>query len=337
VRLHLGTAEVGARVVAGAGPLMPGERRAVRVVLDAPLVARAGDRFVLRGGARLTTIGGGVVTDPTPPGRRARPWPAADLPLAGRLGRMLDEVGAAGVAVSTLPVRLGVPRLAVDALTSAAPEVARVGDRLLAASSATEVASRAVALLDAHHAAAPLEVGLSRQALRASLASVLRAPADVSDWALARLLREGMVELDGAVVRRAGWRPQPTAAQSRTIEALVAMLDDAGLEGPSVAELTAAFGTETPALLVAAVRAGRLVQMDAERICTVGARDRGVARLQAQLTPGEVYPPGTLREVLGISRKYLMSLLEHLDREGLTDKMPEGRRWRGRPGPSCVA
>jgi hypothetical protein len=77
--------------------------------------------------------------------------------------------------------------------------------------------------------------------------------------------------------------------------------------------------------------------MDAERICTVGARDRGVARLQAQLTPGEVYPPGTLREVLGISRKYLMSLLEHLDREGLTDKMPEGRRWRGLPGPSCVA
>ena len=334
VRLHLGTAEVGARIVAAAGVLRPGERRAVRVVLDAPLVARAGDRFVLRGGTRTTTLGGGVVTDPMPPGRRARPWPAPDLTTEERLARMLEEAGAAGVALGTLPVRLGVPQVVVGRLAQSAPDLLRVGDRLVGSRAIDDVADRVTALLDAHHAAAPLDVGVSRQALRASLVSALRAPADVSDAVLARLAREGMVELEGALARRAGWQPKLSAGQRLTLESLLTRLDEAGLEAPTIGELSGMYGPDVPALLALALRSGRLVQMDADRLCTTGALDRGLTTLQGRLTAGVVYSPGTLREVLGISRKYLMSLLEHLDREGLTDKLAEGRRWRGMAGPS---
>ncbi|MDE3171989.1 MAG: selenocysteine-specific translation elongation factor, partial [Gemmatimonadota bacterium] len=88
VRLHLGTAEVGARIAAAGGPFGPGQTRAVRIVLDAPLVARGGDRFVLRFASPLATIGGGVVTDALAP-RRARPFDAVDAPVAARLARLL--------------------------------------------------------------------------------------------------------------------------------------------------------------------------------------------------------------------------------------------------------
>ncbi|HEY0997615.1 MAG TPA: selenocysteine-specific translation elongation factor, partial [Gemmatimonadaceae bacterium] len=74
VQLHLGTSEVPARLVARGEIPRDGSPVAVRIALDEPLVARAGDRFVLRAPAPLGTIGGGVVTDPQPP-RRARPWP----------------------------------------------------------------------------------------------------------------------------------------------------------------------------------------------------------------------------------------------------------------------
>jgi selenocysteine-specific elongation factor len=74
VRLHLGTADVGARVVAGGGAFEPGARRAARVVLQEPILARAGDRFVLRLASPPSTIGGGVVVDPLPPRRRAAVW-----------------------------------------------------------------------------------------------------------------------------------------------------------------------------------------------------------------------------------------------------------------------
>jgi selenocysteine-specific elongation factor len=73
VRLHLGTSDVGARNVSRDGVLPPGCQRSVRVVTDAPIVTRAGDRFVLRAESPSTTIGGGVVLDPSA-SPRARPW-----------------------------------------------------------------------------------------------------------------------------------------------------------------------------------------------------------------------------------------------------------------------
>ncbi len=86
VRLHLGTSEVGARIVVPGGMLAPGETRGARVVLNAPLVARAGDRFVLRLASPPSTIGGGVVADPAPA-------PAAPPALAHR-ARRRNAVGA---------------------------------------------------------------------------------------------------------------------------------------------------------------------------------------------------------------------------------------------------
>jgi selenocysteine-specific elongation factor len=56
VRVHLGTAEVMARVV------LLGDQW-LQLRLEAPLVARAGDRFVLRSYSPVATIAGGIVAD----------------------------------------------------------------------------------------------------------------------------------------------------------------------------------------------------------------------------------------------------------------------------------
>ncbi|MGH7519553.1 MAG: selenocysteine-specific translation elongation factor, partial [Gemmatimonadales bacterium] len=72
VRLHIGTAEVMARI-APRGAVPDGAQLA-RLRLESPLLARGGDRFVLRSYSPVTTIGGGIVLDPDPP-VRAAPWP----------------------------------------------------------------------------------------------------------------------------------------------------------------------------------------------------------------------------------------------------------------------
>jgi len=61
VKVHLGTADVAARVVR--------DGRFAQLRLEEPVVAARGDRFVLRG---ETTVGGGRVVDPAPP-RRLEP------------------------------------------------------------------------------------------------------------------------------------------------------------------------------------------------------------------------------------------------------------------------
>ncbi len=67
LRFHVGTAEVAARLVIEGDP-NPGPRPA-RVTLDAAVVARAGDRFVLRSSVPRDTVGGGVIVEPLPPAR----------------------------------------------------------------------------------------------------------------------------------------------------------------------------------------------------------------------------------------------------------------------------
>ena len=60
VRVHLGTEEVLARL-AQVRSIAPGESSVARLLLERPIVARGGDRFVLRSFSPVTTIGGGVV------------------------------------------------------------------------------------------------------------------------------------------------------------------------------------------------------------------------------------------------------------------------------------
>ena len=60
VRLHHAAAEVGARVVLlGDEPIAPGGEALVQLVLERPIAAAAGDRFVLRDTTAQRTIGGG--------------------------------------------------------------------------------------------------------------------------------------------------------------------------------------------------------------------------------------------------------------------------------------
>src|SRR6266849_4294158 len=102
IRVHLGTAEVLGRV-AQVRAIAPGETSVARLLLERPLVARGGDRFVIRSFSPVTTIGGGVVLDPYPPKRprvSERGLATGQLPPE-RLARFVEEAGLAVCAPVT--------------------------------------------------------------------------------------------------------------------------------------------------------------------------------------------------------------------------------------------
>ena len=83
VQVHHGTREAPARVVPLAGEgLRGGESGYAQVRLEAPLVAAAGDRLILRQVAPPDTVGGGLVVDAAP----RKHGPSAEV--VERLGRM---------------------------------------------------------------------------------------------------------------------------------------------------------------------------------------------------------------------------------------------------------
>jgi selenocysteine-specific elongation factor len=81
VELHIGTAEVGARVVLLSGDAVAaGTEALVQLKLEDQVACAAGDRFILRGSTGEHTIGGGVVLDAHPTvHRRSRERVAGEL------------------------------------------------------------------------------------------------------------------------------------------------------------------------------------------------------------------------------------------------------------------
>jgi selenocysteine-specific elongation factor len=313
VRLHFGTAEVGARIVAAGGPVTAGRRVSVRVALDEPLVARAGDRFVLRSASPAATIGGGIVTDPAPPTRRVRPWPEAGASDLRRLEWMLDEAAAHGLVVRTLPLRLGVRSGDLGELTARANAV-RAGERLFSTAAADSAAHRVATAVDEAHRSHPLDPGLP---LHAARAAVLGA-SELAEHAVAALVTSGALAVRDGIVARAGWVPGGGGDASPVVVAVRNALRNAGSTPPSVDELVALHGRDALAALKLLASRQEAVQVASDRYYSTEALTALTRVVHDALAGSDGLTASELREKTGLTRKYLIPFLEYCDRRGLT-------------------
>ena len=323
VRFHLGTADLSARLVFAGGELEPGQLTSARVVLDEPVVARAGDRFVLRAASPAVTIGGGVVTDPVAP-PRARPWPAGPRTPEALFTLLLHEAGANGVAIGELPVRLGVPPARV-APVIAAVAAWQVGTRLVDPAARAKLEAEALRLVAAHHAEHPLEAGASQQWLR----SRLQAPDDVAVALLSALQSSAALVAEQGIVHLRAFVPRLSAAEEDVRLRLLAALEESTTEPPTLDELSGRLGVSASAVGSVArllAREGALVPVEPNRYYLAATVANLTGRLRAGMDPAVGYGPAELRELLGFSRKFLIPFLEYCDRVGVTRRDLDGRR-----------
>ena len=326
VRFHLATAEVGARVVAAGTPVAPGSTRPVRIALDEPVVARSGDRFVLRSASPLATIGGGVVTDPYAP-RRGRPMRAPALSPAQRLAIFAEEAGLHGVPDRALPVRLGVPAGAVAAVIREAGGIEQVGERWLSRDALVAAGEKVLALVKAHHRDRPLDPGAPRQDVR----SRLGLEPEVFDHVVGQLVAKKKLTATGAELRAAGFGPELSDQQAKLADEILALIAAGGHEPPSVGELETKFGRQVTSLLRHLERQKRVVQVEETRYYAPDAVKQLLGRLEGAMAGRGELAPTDLREALGFSRKFLIPFLEYCDKRGYTARQGNGRVWRGRP------
>jgi selenocysteine-specific elongation factor len=325
IRFHLGTADVGARVIAAGGPLIPGGARAVRLMLQEPVIARAGDRFVLRRASPATTVGGGTVVDPLPAHRRPRPWSIDHREAETRLHLILEEGGRHGVDQRLLPIRLGARASAVDTLVRSATGVATIGQKLFSTQSLEEVTKDVEQAVSRFHDQNPLEEGIALAELRAQVVG----DEAVIDHALTHLVRASVLDLRGPLVARAGWRPTPDERQIALRQKLLTELQTAGAEPPSVSALALEHHSDVVPLLRMLEREGAVIAVEQDRYYTKEAVERLVTLLRDAMSKEREYSPTELRDVLGLSRKFLIPFLEFCDRQRITERRTTGRVLRG--------
>jgi selenocysteine-specific elongation factor len=328
VRFHLGTADVEARVVCRGGGLAPGEQRQARIVLGEPMAVRAGDPFVLRSGSPVATIGGGIVNDPLPGRPRPQPWPRAAALPAERLQLLLELEGPAGLDPDSLPIRLGAPPAQCSALVEGRGDaLVRTAGRLFQREHLDRVKASILDMVGEYHERLPLEPGIPTQLVR----SRLGAAAEIGEMAIRELQARGDLASAGPLLFRPGWRPAPAPHQERLVSQLSEAMRVAGREPPAVAELTAIHGPDVPGLLRYLERGGTLIQVETDRYYDRAHIEEMIAVVERVLSSGGTASPATLREALGLSRKFLIPFLEYCDRIGLTERRGEGRVSRNLP------
>jgi len=316
VRIHLGTSETGGRF----GTLRrEGDAVRARVMLDTPLVARGGDRFVIRLPSPARTVGGGIVTDPYPARRRRGRSPSSANYYAESVAALLDDAGVEGLGIEMIPLRTGLDRLQSQRELVAAGAIV-AGRRAFSPRALRELETAietTIALSMANHS---LEAGVSLQTVRASV----RAPSEVIDLALTRLQERQRIELVGSLARPFGWVSQLGEREQALSDAILHEICSHPAEPPSVSELSGRFGGKTQAMLRRLEREGQLERVSDDRYYGRDAIALMVGALKG-LEKGRNFSPAELREVLGVSRKYLIPFLEFCDRKGITERRGNGR------------
>jgi selenocysteine-specific elongation factor len=329
VRLHLGTSEVLARCASfGDQSLGPGKSAWVQLRLEAPVVARTGDRFVIRSYSPVRTIAGGIVAEPAAP-RRKRIEPAT-MELLEQVvrgpARVIAAVGLAGPG--------GVPTGSLPLLTGMSPgrlqppwpdDVHAAGDRLFPAAASRDLREQLLAAIDAFHRNHPLEPGPSREELRRS-ASPGTSQA-LLEHLIGRLLADGRVASDGAALFLPGFQPNPTPEHQQLADQLLAILAAAGLAAPRVAELPPALRDHPDFHPVARylMRRGTVVALAHDHLADPAALDAAAASLASAFREHPRQSASRLKEVLGLTRKHLIPLLEYFDRAGVTRRDGDDR------------
>ena len=324
VRVHHGTAEVMARVRLDV-PLEPGRLGIARLTLESPLVARGEDRLVLRSYSPMAVVGGGRIVDPLPDSRRR-----AQAGLAARdPGERLEALALRrrlGLERRHLPVLTGLAPAQCDALVSRMTSLVPAGELLVRKADIDRLVGVLLGTVEGFHRHEPHEAGMSIETLRHSL----RVPAALADAALTAAQKSGQLRARGGVVQVPGFRPIARASEEDR-RRLVAAVREAGLAAPTVAELAERLGVpEARAGLEEAARRGDVILLEPGRYLSPAALEGFAALVRDVGASGEI-TPGALRDRTGLSRKFLIPLLEWADRSGITFRQGEGRKLRA-PG-----
>ena len=353
VQLHLGAATVGARIALLAGrTLEPGAEALAQLVLERPIGALHGDRFIVRDPAANRTVGGGCVIDPFGwPRGRARPERLAELAAlsagdaADALAARLEQASAPidlhrfiqARNLTELETRRVLQRQQAitvlrgnQTLATATGLDVGIGPGTLAIASARHQALQqaVVAALASVHETAPEQVGASEAALAAHLGR--RADDAWLKAAIAPLLDRNEIVRDGFWLRLPDHRPRLSADDAALLERVGAVLNAAGLRPPIVGELATTLGLALPTLLgqlTDLARRGHLVQVARNRFfapATVATLAQIAAELAAA-TPTLGFDAATYRDRTGLGRNLTIEVLEFLDRSGVT-RFQRGRR-----------
>lgn len=340
VRLHTGTTEIMTRIVLlNADELSPGEKSFAQLILADEDVVVAGDHFVLRSYSPVTTIGGGRILDPLPGKHKRKNKKILDDlqilqsgALPEKISVLLERAGFNGINVRSLAFRLGIHvkkiREALEKLFSDRQAILLSGDDTTALSSHlyAQLEDLLLKSLADYHQNNPLKEGISKEELKAALAGTVSAK--LFNMVLASLGKRNLIASDKDNVRLASHLVQLAGEEDALRRSIASTYTQAGLTPPSLADVLNGFKDrkiKAQNIVKLMIKDGELIKINEDLCFTGEALTRLREEYKAQLVRDGQATPATFKDLTGLSRKYIIPLMEYFDTSKLTVRVGDHR------------
>jgi len=309
------------------GELKAGGSAFAQIRLEAPVVAAAGDRFVIRRYSPATTIGGGVILDPHVGklSRGTRPEILDTLAggtLAERVELTAKLQGLRGLSMEEIQTRTGIRIETLSKELKNVPNVARTGSTFLHNDVLADFRRRSMELLDGYFKANKMAMNVPKGEFVQKLIPV-GAPVN---FLLADLAKERIAVVQGDALDIPGRSKTLGGTEGELVRAIEAKFAEAGLQTPATSELIRAIPQKPKVIegvISFLVKQGTLIRL-ADGIYlhrdTVDA-----ARTKLAEKKGQTIDVGQFKDLFGISRKVAIPLLEFFDQNGATKRIGDSR------------
>lgn len=339
-RFHTGAVEIMSRVILlDREELKPGDAAYCQILMEDPTVAMTKDRFVLRSYSPITTIGGGEIIDPI--GVKIKKRSEDSLNELQRLhqgsGRektqiILDRAGMKGISLSRVSTRTGVTlteqaRILEDMLSKKEALLIEKEDRTAMSFPVyTRLLDRMLEITREYHKKFPLKKGIAKEELRIRLA--VNIGQKLFNRALQDLEGRKKLIIDRDICYITDHNVHLEGELGDLKERILQRYRDAALTPPATKDVIDQFpGTkgETRNILNLLISEGQLVKLNEDMAFDKDALDRLRSDYKNLLMKIERSSPVDFKDMTGLSRKYIIPLMEYFDRTNLTIRVGNHR------------
>jgi selenocysteine-specific elongation factor len=336
LRFHIATTQVEARLVLlDRSSLEPGDEAFVQFVFSEPIVVLPGDRFILRGSYAIQTLGGGAVLD-IAPGKHKRLSEGLEKMylllrtenISQKVGYHLEKAGSKGFTRQHLAALLGTHEDIVDRVVAdllAQGNVRAIGKTVIPIGPFQAYKLTLKTLLSQFHEKNPLKIGISREELRTRLPNV---DPVVFQTALEDVVKEGEAEIEKDRVKLRTASNKSDESTEKLGAQVASILDARGLTPPTSQEIADELHINERNLkdiLQKLVYEGKVVKVKSDMYLASRHIEELKRLVKEHLTLKKEMLPSDFKAVTGLSRKYMIPLLEYLDEIKLTIRSGDKR------------
>ena len=345
VALHVGTSERQAKaVLLDQKELQPGQSCLVQLLLNGPIVAGPGDRFVIRTHSPRMTIGGGIVIDTTMPRRRKLTEKALDT-FRSRRQHLGDPQGTV-ICLARQAGREGISKTDLQYASELKPKqfaacleqglqegtlLSFQAGRMIAHTEVLEELQQSLTelLRDLHETEAHKTTFAVEQ-----LAKQLYVSQALFAVVIENLLASGKLHGDSFQIGLADPQYQPAPPQQRAAEAVENVYRRCAARPPKLEELPALAGLDADTAqrgFRILIEQGKLLQISDKFAMHAEVVDQARKTLVEQLKENGQLISAEYKNLIDSERKFAIGLLDYFDRLGITIRRGNIRVLGGKP------